>query len=109
MMPEYATAICPGAMKAAMRVNNPTKISRPAVSSITPEYHSGQSPTLTVPTTFMGHLNSVDMPWQTYKNPNTARKTLITRGVYELSRASAPRDVMSRPYSAVAVRYPTQP
>ena len=63
-------------MKAAMRVNNPTVISRPATVSISPAHHCGQVPTgMEVPS---GQPNSFIVPCSVKSSPKTMRKMLRT-------------------------------
>ena len=75
-------------MKAAMRVNNPIRISRPVTNSINPAHQNGQVPMGTagpvnspvgvrVPT---GHANNFCAPWTANNKPNTARNRLRTAG-----------------------------
>ena len=63
-------------MKAAMRVNNPTRISRPVTNSISPANHIGQVPTGTeVPS---GQPNSFIDPCSANSSPKMMRNALST-------------------------------
>ena len=63
-------------MKAAMRVKNPTVISRPVTDSISPAHQAGQVPTGTeVPS---GQPNSFMVPCSVNSSPKMMRKMLRT-------------------------------
>src|SRR4051794_34079204 len=76
----------PDAMNAATRVNNPTVISRPVTSSMTPAYQTGQLP-VGMPKA-IGQSNNLDVPKRVNISPNTMRNRLKTAGEYELRRES---------------------